>query len=119
MLSNDGQQLPMALSGQYVVLRLQPGADRPPLFRSYSLSGPVSTERYRISVKIEPHGVAGTYLHERVRLGDTLDVSAPRGSFILNAGTLPIVLISAGIGATPVLAMLHALAAERATRPVW
>jgi ferredoxin-NADP reductase/MOSC domain-containing protein YiiM/ferredoxin len=117
--SQDGQPLIAGLPGQYVVLRLEAGARGTPLLRSYSLSGPVSTERYRISVKIEPHGVAGTYLHERVRLGDTLDVSAPRGSFILNAGTLPIVLISAGIGATPVLAMLHALAAERATRPVW
>src|SRR5437867_8006434 len=118
MLSNDGQQLPMALSGQYVVLRLQPGADRPPLFRSYSLSGPLSTERYRISVKIEPHGAAETHLREHVRVGDALDVSSPRGSFILQSGERPVVLLSAGIGATPVLAMLHALAAARSTRQV-
>ena len=56
----DGEPLPEALSGQYVVLRL-PGVGAP-LFRSYSLSGPVSTERYRISVKIEPNGAAGAYL---------------------------------------------------------
>ena len=56
---------------------------RPPLFRSYSLSGPPSSERYRISVKIEPNGAAGTYLSGRVRVGDVLDVSAPRGSFVL------------------------------------
>ena len=48
-----------------------------------------------------------------------LDVSAPRGSFILQSGERPVVLLSAGIGATPVLAMLHALAAARSTRPVW
>jgi MOSC domain-containing protein YiiM/ferredoxin-NADP reductase len=114
----DGQPLPPALPGQYVVLRLQPAGGGPPLFRSYSLSGPVSTERYRISVKIEPNGAAGTYLREQVRLGDVLDVSAPRGSFILQYGERPVVLLSAGIGATPVLAMLHALAAARSARPV-
>jgi ferredoxin-NADP reductase/MOSC domain-containing protein YiiM len=119
MLSNDGQPLPLALPGQYVVLRLQPGTNRPPLFRSYSLSGPASTERYRISVKIEPHGVAGTYLKEQVRVGDVLDVSSPRGNFILEPGDQPAVLLSAGIGATPVLAMLHALAANRSTRQIF
>src|SRR5262249_49475780 len=119
MQSADSQSLPAALPGQYVVLRLQLTADDPPLFRSYSLSGRPSTERYRISVKIEPHGTAGAYLREHVRVGDALDVSAPRGSFILQSGEWPVVLLSAGIGATPVLAMLHALAATRSTRPVW
>src|SRR5438132_2960863 len=60
----------------------------------------------------------GTYLREHVRVGDALDVSAPRGSFILQSGERPVVLLSAGIGATPVLAMLHALAAARSTRQV-
>src|SRR5213594_362831 len=118
MQSADGQALPLALPGQYVVLRLQPTADGSPLFRSYSLSGPLSTERYRISVKIEPNGAAGTYLREHVRVGDRLDVSSPRGSFALQSGERPVVLLSAGIGATPVLAMLYALAAARSTRQV-
>src|SRR5262249_3535696 len=82
------------------------------------LSGPLSTERYRISVKVEPNGAAGTYLRDRVRVGDALEVSAPRGSFILGSGERPVVLLSAGIGATPVLAMLYALAAAGSTRPV-
>src|SRR5262249_53509102 len=129
MRSPDGQPLRAGFPGQYVVLRLQPTPGGPaasdeasahkPLYRSYSLSGPESTERYRISVKIEPNGAAGTYLGEHVRVGDALDVSAPRGSFILQPGDRPVVLLSAGIGATPVLAMLHALAATRSTRPVW
>ncbi len=89
MLSNDGQQLPMALPGQYVVVRLQPCGDHALLFRSYSLSGPASTERYRISVKIEAHGAAGAYLKEQVRVGDVLDVSSPRGTFILESGMHP------------------------------
>jgi ferredoxin-NADP reductase/MOSC domain-containing protein YiiM len=112
-----GEPLPEALSGQYVVLRL-PGIGGAPLFRSYSLSGPVSTERYRISVKIEPNGAAGAYLRDRVRVGNVLEVSSPRGSFVLRSGEGPVMLLSAGIGATPVLAMLNALSSAHSTRPV-
>jgi ferredoxin-NADP reductase/MOSC domain-containing protein YiiM len=118
MQTPNGHQLPTALPGQYVVLRLQPSAGSPPLFRSYSLSGPLSTERYRISVKIEPNGAAGNHLREHVRVGDALDVSSPRGGFVLQPGERPVVLLSAGIGVTPVLAMLHALAAAHSTRQV-
>jgi ferredoxin-NADP reductase/MOSC domain-containing protein YiiM/ferredoxin len=114
----DGQALDAALPGQYVVLRLQRTAGGPPIFRSYSLSGTGSADRCRISVKVEPNGAGGTYLREHIRVGDTIEVSAPRGSFVLQSGERPVVLLSAGIGATPVLAMLHALAAARSTRPV-
>jgi ferredoxin-NADP reductase/MOSC domain-containing protein YiiM len=118
MRHQDDRPLPLALPGQYVVLRLGRTDGGPTLFRSYSLSGPLSTERYRISVKIEPNGAAGTYLRDHVRVGDVLDVSAPRGSFILQSGERPVVLLSAGIGATPVLAMLNALARNRSKRQV-
>jgi ferredoxin-NADP reductase/MOSC domain-containing protein YiiM len=118
MQSADGQALAAALPGQYVVLRLQRTADGAPLFRSYSLSGALSTERYRISVKVEPNGAAGTYLREHVRVGDRLDVSSPRGSFILQSGERPVVLLSAGIGVTPMLPMLHTLAAAESTQQV-
>src|SRR5260370_6269573 len=87
--SPNGQPLPTALPGQYAVLRLQRAAGGPPLIRSYSLSGPASTERYRISVKIEPNGAAGAYLHEHVRVGDALDVSSPPGSFLLEPRERP------------------------------
>jgi MOSC domain-containing protein YiiM/ferredoxin-NADP reductase len=119
MQNSDGQPLPQAMPGQYVVVRLQPAVGGPPLFRSYSLSGPLSTQRYRISVKVESNGAAGTYLRENVRVGGALDVSSPRGSFILQSGERPIVLLSAGIGATPVLAMLYALSATHSTRQVF
>ena len=66
MQSADGEPLPQPLPGQYVVLRLQRSAGGSPLLRSYSLSGSASTERYRISVKIEPNGAAGIYLREHV-----------------------------------------------------
>src|SRR5205823_3119420 len=118
MQSPDGQPLQMALPGQYVVLRLERTVGGAALFRSYSLSGPVSAERYRISVKIERNGAAGSYLREHVRVGDSLDVTLPRGSFTLQSGERAVVLLSAGIGARPVLAMLYALAKERSTRQV-
>ncbi|GAB7527263.1 MOSC domain-containing protein [Paraburkholderia sp. 2C] len=117
--SGDGEPLPMALPGQYVVLHLPRADGGSPFFRSYSLSGALSTQRYRISVKLEPNGAGGTYLHRQVHVGDRLDVSAPRGSFVLQPGDGPVVLLSAGIGATPVLAMLHALSAAGSTRHVW
>jgi ferredoxin-NADP reductase/MOSC domain-containing protein YiiM/ferredoxin len=118
MQRSDGGTLPPAIPGQYVVVRFHSAAGGPPFFRSYSISGAPSTDHYRISVKIEPHGLAGTYVSERVRVGDALDVSSPRGSFILQSGDRPLVLLSAGIGATPVLAMLYALASARSTRQV-
>ena len=118
MQSPDGEPLPEALPGQYVVLRLRASVVGAPLFRSYSLSGPLSTDRYRISVKIEPNGAGGAYLRDHVRVGDVVEVSSPRGSFLLQSGEGPVALLSAGIGATPVLAMLHALASAHSTRPV-
>jgi ferredoxin-NADP reductase/MOSC domain-containing protein YiiM/ferredoxin len=105
--------------GQFVTVRLRPQPGTPPLIRTYSLSGPPNAEEYRISVKREPHGGASEYLHTRLRVGDVIDLGAPRGSFVLRPGDRPVVLISAGVGATPVLAMLHVLAAERSTRQVW
>ena len=115
----DGRPLVAAEPGQFVVLRLRPNPDAPPLLRSYSLSDAPSTDHYRVSIKQEQNGVASTYIHKSVRVGDVLDVSAPRGSFTLRPDDRPIVLLSAGVGATPVLAMLHALAAEKSTRQVW
>ncbi|SEK14682.1 MULTISPECIES: MOSC and FAD-binding oxidoreductase domain-containing protein [unclassified Variovorax] len=117
----DGAALTKPLAGQFVVLRLRPKPDGPLLFRSYSLSGSFSGGRYRISVKIEPDGAAGRYLHSSIAVGDVIDVSEPRGAFVLQPaqGQGPVVLLSAGIGATPVLAMLHAMAESASAREVW
>jgi ferredoxin-NADP reductase len=79
----DGKPLTAALAGQFIALRLRPSPDAPVLLRSYSLSGEPSAERYRISVKREWHGAAGTYIDTRVQAGDFLEASAPRGSFTL------------------------------------
>ncbi|HSZ53742.1 MAG TPA: MOSC and FAD-binding oxidoreductase domain-containing protein [Caulobacteraceae bacterium] len=115
----DGRPLTAQRPGQFVVLRLHPTPDGPPLLRSYSLSGPACEAQYRVSVKLEPNGAAGTYLHAQTRAGDVIDVSQPRGAFTLLAGDGPVVLLSAGIGATPVMAMLHALAASATPREIW
>jgi ferredoxin-NADP reductase/MOSC domain-containing protein YiiM len=115
----DGRPLPIPLPGQFVVLRLRPQADAPPVLRSYSLSDLPDPGRYRITIKEEPHGIASSYVSTQLRAGDLLDVSAPRGAFILRDGDLPVVLLSAGVGATPVMAMLHALEAGASPRPVW
>jgi ferredoxin-NADP reductase/MOSC domain-containing protein YiiM/ferredoxin len=115
----DGRPLAMPLPGQFIVLRLKPAPDAPALMRSYSLSDEPSTVRYRVSVKREPHGAAGTYIDERLQVGDVVEASATRGSFTLRPGDGPVVFMSAGVGATPVLAMLHALAAAASPREVW
>ncbi|HEV3202424.1 MAG TPA: MOSC and FAD-binding oxidoreductase domain-containing protein [Bryobacteraceae bacterium] len=115
----DGRPLTVPLPGQFVVLRLRPKAEAPPVLRSYSLSDLPDAGRYRITVKQEPHGIASTYVSTQLRTGDVLDVSEPRGAFILRRGDLPVVLLSAGVGVTPVMAMLHALAAQASPRPVW
>jgi ferredoxin-NADP reductase/MOSC domain-containing protein YiiM/ferredoxin len=109
--------MPTASPGQYLTLRLRPDPDSPPLVRSYSLSDLPDERGYRISVKRE--GAGSRFLHEHVKVGDVIDVAAPRGSFVLRAGTGPVVLISAGVGATPVLAMLHALVRDASPRPIW
>ncbi len=114
----DGTPLPAARAGQYLTLRIS-GAGQPPPVRSYSLSSDPGADSYRISVKREPHGVASGYLGRELRRGAILEAAAPRGDFVLDAGAGPVLLISAGIGLTPVLSMLHELAACRSEREVW
>jgi ferredoxin-NADP reductase/MOSC domain-containing protein YiiM len=117
--ADDGAPLAHSSPGQFVTLKLEPGSGAPPLVRSYSLSGPPEGTRYRISIKVEPHGAAGRYLRAAVEVGDRINVAAPRGQFMLDDSALPVVLVSAGVGVTPVLAMLHALHDARSTRDVW
>jgi ferredoxin-NADP reductase/MOSC domain-containing protein YiiM len=119
----DGQPLPLFEAGQFVVLRLliDPDKDpgKPPALRSYSLSDLPAADHFRISVKSELNGIGSLFLCNRAREGDLLDVSAPRGSFTLRPSQSPVVLLSAGVGATPVMSMLHALAAEKSQREIW
>ncbi|MBA3822551.1 MAG: MOSC domain-containing protein [Ktedonobacterales bacterium] len=115
----DGQPLVAAQPGQYIVLRLHPDPQGPAVLRNYSLSAAPSATEYRVSIKQEDHGVVSRYLHTQVEVGARLEMSAPRGTFCLQPPTRPIVLLSAGVGATPVLAMLHALADAASPQAIW
>ncbi len=115
----DGQPLPVFQAGQFVVLRLHLDPGKPPVLRSYSLSDLPAADHLRISVKNELNGIGSSFLCNRAREGDRLDVSAPRGSFTLRPSQSPVVLLSAGVGATPVISMLHALALEKSQREIW
>jgi ferredoxin-NADP reductase/MOSC domain-containing protein YiiM len=118
--SEDRSALPTPLPGQFLVFRLELDKDSDPILRSYSMSGPPGAGTYRISVK-RAAGAGSRYFHDQVRAGDLLQVSAPRGSFTLAPGARPVVLLSAGIGVTPVLSMLQSLAdsAANSMREIW
>jgi ferredoxin-NADP reductase len=116
--ADDHTALPSALAGQYLTVRI-PGADDPAPLRSYSLSGEPAAGEYRISVKREDRGVVSRWLHAHIEPGSVIEAAAPRGDFYLTDDSNPVVLISAGIGITPVLAMLHKLAAGGSGRDIW
>ena len=115
----DGQPLGKFQAGQFVVLRLLVDPSKPPILRSYSLSDLPAADHLRISVKSELNGIGSSFLCNRAKEGDVMDVSAPRGSFTLRPSQNPAVLLSAGVGATPVMSMLHTLASEKSQREVW
>ena len=115
----DKRSLSLFQAGQFVVLRLIIDPGKAPVLRSYSLSDLPAVDHFRISVKSELKGIGSSFLCDRAREGDVLDVSAPRGSFTLRASQSPVVLLSAGVGATPVMSMLHALASEKSQREIW
>jgi ferredoxin-NADP reductase/MOSC domain-containing protein YiiM/ferredoxin len=116
-LTSD-EPLPSYLPGQFLTLRVA-GAGDPMPVRTYSLSGAPDDGDYRISVKREVHGRVSSHLESLLRRGARIEVAAPRGAFVLDEGMEPVVLVSAGIGQTPLLAMLHRLASEHSTRTVW
>lgn len=115
--ATEGDPLPRPLPGQYLTVKIPDAGDPAPL-RSYSLSGDPDAGTYRISVKREEHGQVSRWLHTHIRAGSTIDAAAPRGDFFLTDDGSPVVLLSAGVGATPVLAMLHALAAAGSQREI-
>ena len=112
----EGSPFPPALPGQYLALRYRTDEKSPPLVRSYSISGASDLGTYRISVK-RGAGPGSQHLVDATQAGDKLEISAPRGEFTLRRGGRPVVLLSAGIGVTPVLSMLHALASASAESP--
>ncbi|BBX86582.1 MOSC domain-containing protein [Mycolicibacterium aubagnense] len=116
--AQDRSPLPRPLAGQYLTIRV-PQAGEPAPVRSYSISGSPARSGYRISVKREERGMVSSWLHAHAAPELVLEVAAPRGDFCLADETSPLVLISAGIGVTPVLAMLHWLSATGSGREIW
>lgn len=107
----DGGDLPAFRAGQHLPIWL--GLPRRNI-ATYTISSPDhDRSHYRISVKLEPEGLGGSYhLHHKVPIGTVLKTSAPRGTFVVEPAENPVLLLTGGIGVTPALAMLHALARE-------
>ncbi|KAK4243014.1 globin-like protein [Corynascus novoguineensis] len=135
LVPEDGRKLPEFLPGQYVSLRVR-GPEGYAQARQYSLSEAWRPDYYRISVKRDEgaryaNSVARSYFHpglvsnlliDQMAPGSTVELSHPAGDFFLdvrnNTSTLPLVLISAGVGATPMVAIADTVAATQPGRPV-
>src|SRR5262245_56360497 len=126
---HDRKPLPAYAPGQFLTFRLQiPGQARP-VIRCYSISDSPHPECYRVTIKKvpplpdrpdAPPGLVSTFFHDQVKVGDILDVQAPRGQFVLDpARATPVVMIAGGIGLTPLLCMLNALADRNALGETW
>ncbi len=113
----DGQAVMAHKPGQYLTFWLEiPG--HPPVKRNYSISGAANGETYRISVKREPQGLASGWLHDHAQAGTILKVAPPAGEFFLpDHPERPVVLLSGGVGLTPMVAMLETIAARHPALP--
>ncbi|MDB6123180.1 MAG: FAD/NAD(P)-binding oxidoreductase, partial [Pedosphaera sp.] len=127
---HDGKPLPPFKPGQYITFNLNiPGVAKP-VVRCYSLSdSPHRSNYYRVTIKKEPAppdrpelspGLASSYFCDRIKEGDILDVKAPCGNFFLDMSKeTPVVLVSGGVGVTPMLSMANSIAASGSRREVW
>jgi ferredoxin-NADP reductase len=125
---HDGKPLPPFKPGQYLTFLLNiPGLGKP-LVRCYSLSDCARATHYRVTIKrcppaeggIHPPGVGSSFFCDQVKVGDILDVKAPNGHFHLDPEQeRPVVLISGGVGVTPMVAMANALLETKSSREIW
>ena len=117
--ARDGGPLASFEPGQHLPIELSiPGVDEP-VRRTYSLSNAPNQERYRVSVKREAKGLASRHLHDSVEPGTIIESRRPAGDFMMTCNQCPLVLVSAGVGVTPMLSILQSVAAEGGERPVW
>ncbi|KKB72235.1 MULTISPECIES: NO-inducible flavohemoprotein [Bacillus] len=120
----DGKPIASYEAGQYLTIKAEIEGEAYTHIRHYSLSDAPGKEYYRISVKREdahgdaPAGIVSTYLHQQVQTGDILTFSAPAGDFVISSTDLPLVLISGGVGITPLLSMLNTTAEQQPNRQV-
>jgi ferredoxin-NADP reductase/MOSC domain-containing protein YiiM len=116
----DGEPLPAYKPGQFLTLRVPaPNGDTPPV-RSYSLSDSPKEDAYRVTIK-RVAGGASAFLHDDVQVGDVVEAKAPAGLFTIDPAEnyRPVVLIGAGIGITPILAMLNSIVEQGRERETW
>jgi ferredoxin-NADP reductase/predicted pyridoxine 5'-phosphate oxidase superfamily flavin-nucleotide-binding protein len=118
-VSRDGGPLESFEAGQHLPIELEVQSQRDSVRRTYSLSNAPGIDHYRISVKRERMGLVSRHLHDVVEVGAILDTRAPTGDFVLGCTNCPVALISAGVGLTPMLSMLHRLTESGAGRPIW
>ena len=117
--SRDGGPLPDFAPGQHLPIELDiPGGDEP-VRRTYSLSNQPGEGRYRISVKREPQGLASRFLHDHLEPGAIINSRLPAGDFSVNCDTCPLVLVSAGVGVTPMASILLSAMRNRDKRRIW
>jgi uncharacterized protein len=124
----DGSPLPRFEPGQYLTLHLPVVQGEPPVVRCYSLSDRPNSDYYRLTIKHDRAsvansnrpGIASSFLHQRVQVGDALECSAPQGAFVLDSlRTGPVMLIGAGVGVTPLLSMALTVCREYPQREVY
>ncbi len=118
----DGSNVPEYKPGQYISIRVSIPGEKYMMIRQYSLSQAPRPDEFRISVKREadkdPNGVVSIYLHEQVHEGNTIEVSAPAGEFVLDTTkTKPVAFISGGVGITPMMGMLETVSTITPDRP--
>lgn len=114
----DGQEIASFESGQYLTVRVHPEGEEYSHIRHYTLSDATGKNYYRISVKREEQGVVSNYLHNEVHADSVIEISAPAGEFVLNQKETPVVLISGGVGITPMISMLNTIVKEQPEREV-
>ncbi len=131
LMPTDGQKIPCHRAGQFLPIEIQPAGIAAPIQRTYTISNAPNGEYYRLSIKRElpaapelPAGLSSNYFHDHVSRGATIRALSPRGKFTLDeASVRPVVLISGGVGVTPMISMLEQLCADSSgcgcARPVW
>lgn len=116
----DGKEVWPFTAGQHLPISVTLPGRAEAISRSYSLSGdPGATDSYRLTIKREPKGVVSRFLHDALREGAEIIASEPAGDFTLPQSDQPVVLVSAGVGVTPMMAMLHSVMAEGRNHPMW
>jgi len=127
----SGGQIPCHVPGQFLPIEIEPVVGQGTVQRTYTISNAANGRDYRLSIKREsapgpdlPAGLSSSYFHDHVGVGSIFRAMSPRGKFTLDeTSNRPIVLLSAGVGITPMISMLEQLAADcascREPRPVW